>query len=88
MSEEKYETKYTTGLFICPYCGYRDNEIGEYGEGEYTIECAECGGIMTLDVEVTYYYSTFGETKEDSNPINPNREIYVPEEGRFEIEKR
>jgi transcription elongation factor Elf1 len=60
----EYDTEYTTGEFICPYCGYKDTDIGEFGEGEYEIDCGECGKEITLSVQVSYYYSTF-----KSNPV-------------------
>lgn len=47
---------------ICPWCG-EVNEFAEpcdeqYVDGEYEMECCECGNKFTLTTNVSYDYST------------------------------
>ncbi len=54
------DTQYQNEV-ICPHCGYvhRDSweiDFGGYGDGEITMECANCDEpmVVTRQVEVTY----------------------------------
>lgn len=36
------EPVYNQSLITCPYCGWKDNDSWEFGDGEDEVECPNC----------------------------------------------
>jgi hypothetical protein len=44
--------------FICPLCGYIDQDSWELPEGDDTVECGRCGAEIEYSKEFTVHFTT------------------------------
>ena len=44
--------------FVCPYCGYTDEDSWELDDGS-EVECGFCGGTVQCEITITISYSTY-----------------------------
>lgn len=51
-----------TDEVVCPHCGYEHSDSWEAGEGKG--ECPDCGGLFTMERDVSVSYSTEKLTNE------------------------